>query len=224
MHDLITVSACKAHQSWSAVNSIHVHLPWPQPVVLWCCHMVIPPRVHCHALQLHVSHQTVAQYSPVCSESMVIICMQPFCGACKADRLSAILNSEACFKISLLVQNVHVRSEGGLKERSIRQLSGGERRRVALALALGFADLISGRGQLRCNLIVLDEASASAHPVISSLNCHHCCSQESVSKVSLRMLVVMFMKACVRISTFSQTARWCCNELLISLGVNPLPM
>jgi len=94
--------------------------------------------------------------------------------------------------VCLLVQSVHVRSEGGLKERSIRQLSGGERRRVALALALGFADLIAGRGQLRCNLIVLDEASASAHPVASSLNCNHCCSQESVSKMRLCILVVMF--------------------------------
>ena len=56
-----------------------------------------------------------------------------------------------------VVQSVHVQSEGGLKERSIKQLSGGERRRVALALALGFADLTAGRGQLHCNLIVLDE-------------------------------------------------------------------
>lgn len=47
----------------------------------------------------------------------------------------------------------------GLKERSIRQLSGGERRRVALALALGYAQLATTRGQLRCNLLVLDEAS-----------------------------------------------------------------
>ncbi|KAK9914871.1 hypothetical protein WJX75_001641 [Coccomyxa subellipsoidea] len=44
-----------------------------------------------------------------------------------------------------------------LRERSLRQLSGGERRRVALALVLGFAELISARGRLRCNLMVLDE-------------------------------------------------------------------
>lgn len=60
-------------------------------------------------------------------------------------------------EIERITKSVHVWSEGGLKERSIRQLSGGERRRVALALALGFADLVSGRGRLRCNLIVLDE-------------------------------------------------------------------
>lgn len=43
------------------------------------------------------------------------------------------------------------------RERSLRQLSGGERRRVGLALALGFAELIAARGRLRCNYIVLDE-------------------------------------------------------------------
>ena len=42
-------------------------------------------------------------------------------------------------------------------QRSVRQLSGGERRRVALALALGFAELASARTGLRCNLLVLDE-------------------------------------------------------------------
>uniref|UniRef100_A0A7R9VBR7 RecF/RecN/SMC N-terminal domain-containing protein n=1 Tax=Chlamydomonas euryale TaxID=1486919 RepID=A0A7R9VBR7_9CHLO len=42
--------------------------------------------------------------------------------------------------------------------RSLAQLSGGERRRVALAMALGFADLVRQRGRLRCNVLVLDEA------------------------------------------------------------------
>ena len=55
---------------------------------------------------------------------------------------------------------MHVHTpDKGLRERSIRQLSGGERRRVALALALGYAQLATTRGQLRCNLLVLDEAS-----------------------------------------------------------------
>ena len=34
---------------------------------------------------------------------------------------------------------------------------GGERRRVALALALAYADLASERGGVRCDLLVLDE-------------------------------------------------------------------
>ena len=48
------------------------------------------------------------------------------------------------------------------RERSVRQLSGGERRRVALALALGFGDLVAQRGRLRCNLVVLDEVRRCA--------------------------------------------------------------
>ncbi|PSC67536.1 ABC transporter (ISS) [Micractinium conductrix] len=54
---------------------------------------------------------------------------------------------------------VHVRLPGSLemRPRSVRQLSGGERRRVALALALGFSELAAQRGRLRSNLIVLDE-------------------------------------------------------------------
>lgn len=46
-----------------------------------------------------------------------------------------------------------------------RQLSGGERRRIALALLLGFADLISARGRLQCNIIVLDEVWPMYHDV-----------------------------------------------------------
>ena len=58
-------------------------------------------------------------------------------------------------EISILVM---IRVNGGLMTRSLAQLSGGERRRVALALALGFADLVRSRGRLSCNLMVLDEA------------------------------------------------------------------
>jgi len=45
----------------------------------------------------------------------------------------------------------------GFASRSLRALSGGERRRVALAFALGFADLAAARGRLSCDLLVLDE-------------------------------------------------------------------
>lgn len=41
--------------------------------------------------------------------------------------------------------------------RSVRQLSGGERRRVALALALGFSELAGRKGRLHSDLLVLDE-------------------------------------------------------------------
>jgi DNA repair exonuclease SbcCD ATPase subunit len=46
---------------------------------------------------------------------------------------------------------------GDPKQRSVRQLSGGERRRVALALALGFSQLAGRKGRLRSELLVLDE-------------------------------------------------------------------
>ena len=46
---------------------------------------------------------------------------------------------------------------GGRVQRSLRQLSGGERRRAALALALAHADLASSRGGVDCDLLVLDE-------------------------------------------------------------------
>ncbi|CAD7699660.1 unnamed protein product [Ostreobium quekettii] len=48
-------------------------------------------------------------------------------------------------------------SSGAIRPRSLRQLSGGEMRRLGLALALGFSELVAQRGRLRCNLIVLDE-------------------------------------------------------------------
>jgi hypothetical protein len=47
--------------------------------------------------------------------------------------------------------------DGSRVRRSLRQLSGGERRRVALALALAHADLASSRGGVFCDLLVLDE-------------------------------------------------------------------
>ena len=44
-----------------------------------------------------------------------------------------------------------------ISQRSVKQLSGGERRRVGVALALGFTELAARRGKLQCDLLVLDE-------------------------------------------------------------------
>lgn len=48
-------------------------------------------------------------------------------------------------------------SKGKMVSRTLSQLSGGERRRLAIALALGFSSLASKRCGLHCDLLVLDE-------------------------------------------------------------------
>jgi len=207
------VSACTVSESLSADNSIHAHMP-----LAIVCGMLVLSR----ALSCPVTVCQPSEYSPVqpCMQGRFslravslwsLFAINHFMEHVRQTDFQCIVKHvwpavwsllpkcqdfatpQLYFKMCLLLQSVHVRSESGLKERSIRQLSGGERRRVALALALGFADLISGQGQLRCNLIVLDEASASAHPVTSSLNYNDCCSQESVS---MRILVGVLKKAC----------------------------
>lgn len=93
------------------------------------------------------------------------------------------------FSIDACMQTVHINSETGMRERSIRQLSGGERRRIALALALGFADLTAGRGQLRCNLIVLDEVHLAA--VVASFVWICSCASMLLQLTHLRLNCVM---------------------------------
>lgn len=51
--------------------------------------------------------------------------------------------------------------DGCLRPRHVRQLSGGERRRVALALALGYRRLAASRGRFSANLLVLDEVRSA---------------------------------------------------------------
>jgi len=48
-------------------------------------------------------------------------------------------------------------SDGQFVPRSLSQLSGGERRRLGISLALGFSRLASVRSGLSCDLLVLDE-------------------------------------------------------------------
>jgi DNA repair exonuclease SbcCD ATPase subunit len=52
---------------------------------------------------------------------------------------------------------VKIKKGSEVIQRSIQQLSGGERRRLAISLSLGFMDLVRARGRLSCNLLILDE-------------------------------------------------------------------
>jgi DNA repair exonuclease SbcCD ATPase subunit len=57
-----------------------------------------------------------------------------------------------------IVKTVWVRAaDGAMRERGLSQLSGGQWRRVSMALDLAFAEIIRRRGSLRSNLIVMDE-------------------------------------------------------------------
>ena len=48
-------------------------------------------------------------------------------------------------------------ADGGFRDRSLSQLSGGQWRRASLALELAFVELARQRGRLSCNLLVLVE-------------------------------------------------------------------
>lgn len=48
-------------------------------------------------------------------------------------------------------------ADGGFRDRSLSQLSGGQWRRASLALELAFVELARQRGRFSCNLLVLDE-------------------------------------------------------------------
>lgn len=59
--------------------------------------------------------------------------------------------------ISKRVFVINRRSPSKIRERSLRQLSGGQRRRCSLAFALAFADLAHERAGFQSSLIVMDE-------------------------------------------------------------------
>lgn len=48
-------------------------------------------------------------------------------------------------------------ADGGFRDRSLSQLSGGQWRRASFALELAFVELARQRGRFSCNLLVLDE-------------------------------------------------------------------
>lgn len=60
----------------------------------------------------------------------------------------------------VISKKVFIRKQGSnsqIRERSLRQLSGGQRRRCSLAFALAFADLANERAGFQSSLIVMDE-------------------------------------------------------------------
>ena len=57
-----------------------------------------------------------------------------------------------------ILRRAYIRNnKGTFSERPMSSLSGGQWRRCALALTLGFADLVARRGRMRSSLLVLDE-------------------------------------------------------------------
>lgn len=57
-----------------------------------------------------------------------------------------------------IIKTVHIRGQdGNYRERGLSQLSGGQWRRVSLALDLAFTELMKRKGLLRSNLLVMDE-------------------------------------------------------------------
>ena len=61
-------------------------------------------------------------------------------------------------ELDKIVKSVLVRSADGMyRERGLSQLSGGQWRRVSMALDFAFAEIIRRKGALRCNMLVMDE-------------------------------------------------------------------
>ena len=100
------------------------------------------------ALQ-HSANQNLSQLSP--GIALELAASRPRANSSNKDTADSVIEQ--------VEKKVLVRVPGSseVRQRSVRQLSGGERRRVALALALGFTELAARRGRLRCDLLVLDE-------------------------------------------------------------------
>ena len=99
-------------------------------------------------------------------------------------RSTASSTSSSAEKIERVI---HAQSGAGARatRRSLRQLSGGERRRAAIALALAHADLALARGGVACDLLVLDEVlqhldgegAARAAALLKPSRAPPCCSR-----------------------------------------------
>ena len=97
---------------------------------------------------------------------------------CTAKYLNTISGGELTLKFALqegderIARRILVRTDAAstsgrpqVVERSLSSLSGGQWRRCALALNLGFAELCARRGRLQSSLLVLDEPLTHLDPV-----------------------------------------------------------
>lgn len=96
---------------------------------------------------------------------------------CCSRYLNALSDGALQLRLSMdgdrVVKRASARAaDGGFRDRSLSQLSGGQWRRASLSLELAFVELARQRGRFSCNLLVLDE-------VLSQLDS---CGRERVSR------------------------------------------
>lgn len=97
-----------------------------------------------------------AHYVAQLALSQLEACAASYCSELSSGRLHLRLSFDESLRS--VRKRVHVRkADGSYAERTISQLSGGEWRRVGLALSLAFADFARQRVGLSCNVLVLDE-------------------------------------------------------------------
>lgn len=71
---------------------------------------------------------------------------------------SSTTSSASALGSEKIVKSVFVRTaDGRFQERGLAQLSGGQWRRVSMALDLAFTEVVRRRGTLRSNFMVMDE-------------------------------------------------------------------
>lgn len=116
-----------------------------------------------------------------------------------------------------------------MRTRSVKQLSGGERRRIALGLALAFGDLAAARGRLQCNLMVLDEVGGSPLPIPPQCkplfvpahacgkmrrirSCKHMCTCIHAAALTLPRATSMLWSCSICIMVGSKLPAICCQR------------
>ncbi|GJQ09957.1 hypothetical protein GpartN1_g1748.t1 [Galdieria partita] len=97
---------------------------------------------------LYELQQRINYYLSVISHGYIQVELRPFtCLKSKREQMVEMIDKK------ILIKNCH----GSFSNRSYLQLSGGQRRRLGVALALAFHDIGERRCGFHCNMMVLDE-------------------------------------------------------------------